>query len=227
MRIAMQINNLIDATLSANRGITNRTQIEQSGDSAYSMWHNIGLLLHNSFITTHLTLLSSFSVCACSYVMLVPVLSDVAMLKSTLRTEMDGTVMRNGNIIINEGNKYLGAQKLIDIIYEKYIAIITKFQGASITVSGATVDIDITLYHARIRPLLLPRVAGFINSIQHDYFNTGSDLFEKVKEFNKNLAKLLYDSSLHFITPSDGIYTLITAAGATPGPLPYSGAVYS
>jgi len=220
MSIEMQINNLIDATLNANRGITNRAQIEQSSDSAYSMWHNIGLLLHNNFITTHLTLLSSFSVCACSYMPAVIPPTSESIMKNTLRSEME-------YIEIRENNKYLGAQKLIMFIYNNHIATITKFQGASTTVISATVDIDITLYHNRIKEALEEAVVNFINSIPHDYFNTGADLFEKVREFNKNLAKLLYDSSLHFITSSDGVYTLITAAGATPGPLPYNGAVFS
>ncbi len=225
MNIENQINNLIDTTLNANRYITDRREIEQSSSRGYGIWHNIGLLLHNNFITTHLMLVSP--ICACSYVPLIPVLSDAEMLETALRAEMNGTVISNGNIIINEGNKYLGAQQLIDTIYEKYIAIITKFQGASTNVSGAAVDIDITLYHTRIRRLLLQSVVAFINSIQHDYFSTGSDLFEKIKDFNKNLAKLLYDPSLHFIMQSDGVYTLITASGVTSGPLPYSGAVYS
>jgi hypothetical protein len=66
-------------------------------------------------------------------------------------------------------------------------------------------------------------VVNFINSIPHDYFNTGNDLFQKVKDFNKDLAKLLYDSSLHFIMPNDGICTI----SGNPGPLPYIGAVYT
>ncbi len=106
-------------------------------------------------------------------------------------------------------------------IYENYIAIITQFTGAN--ASGAPVSIDITLYHNRIKPLLEQSVVNFINSIPHDYFSTGSDPFEKVVDFNKNLAKLLYDSSLHFIMPNDGIYTL----SGNPSPLPYSGPVYS
>jgi len=216
MSIEMQINNLIDVTLNTNRGITNRAQIEQSGDSAYSMWHNIGVLLHTNFITTHLTLLSSFSVCACSYVPTVPTPRppDASLMKTTLRTEI-------GNIEIRENNKYLGAQKLIMFIYENYIATITQFTGAN--ASGKPVTIDITLYHDRIKISLEQRVVNFINSMPHDYFNTGNDLFEKVKDFNKDLAKLLYDSSLHFIMPSDGICNI----GGNPGPLPYSGAVYS
>jgi hypothetical protein len=106
-------------------------------------------------------------------------------------------------------------------IYDNYISVITQFTGAN--ASGTPVSIDITLYHNRIRVPLQQAVVSFINSISHDYFNTGNDLFEKVKDFNKNLAKLLYDPSLHFIMPSDGICTI----AGTPGPLPYSGAVYS
>ncbi len=211
MSIEMQINNLIDTTLNANRGITNRAQIEQSGDSAYSMWHNIGLLLHSNFITTHLALIAP--ICACSYVP-TPTPPSESLMKTTLRTEMQ-------NIRIDEDNKYLGAQKLIMYIYEKYIATITQFTGAN--ASGTPVTIDITLYHDRIRLPLEQRVVNFINSIPHDYFNTGNDLFEKVKDFNKDLAKLLYDSSLHFIMPNDGICNI----GGNPGPLPYSGAVYN
>jgi len=214
MGIEIQINNLIDATLNANRGITNRAQIEQSGDSAYRMWHNTGLLLHSNFITTHLTLIAP--TCACSYVPTVPTPTppNESLMKTTLRTEMQ-------DLRIDEDNKYLGAQKLIMFIYENYIATITQFTGAN--ASGTPVTIDITLYHNRIKIALQQMVVNFINSIPHDYFNTGNDLFEKVKDFNKDLAKLLYDSSLHFIMPSDGICNI----GGNSGPLPYSGAVYS
>jgi hypothetical protein len=214
MGIEIQINNLIDATLNTNRGATDREQIAQAGDRSYAMWHNIGLLLHSNFITTHLTLIAP--TCTCSYVPTVPTPtpSSENIMKSTLRREMQ-------DIEINESNKYLGAQKLIMFIYENYIATITQFTGAN--ASGTPVTIDITLYHNRIRIPLEQRVFNFINSIPHDYFNTGNDLFEKVKDFNKDLAKLLYDSSLHFIMPSDGICNI----GGNPGPLPYSGAVYS
>jgi hypothetical protein len=214
MNIEMQINNLIDATLNTNRNITNREQIEQSGDSAYRMWHDIGLLLHSNFITTHLTLIAP--TCACSYVPTAPepTLLTLNLMKTTLQREMR-------DVRIDEDNKYLGAQKLIMFIYENYIATITQFMGTN--ASGTPVTIDITLYHNRIKIPLQQMVVNFINSIPHDYFNTGNDLFEKVKDFNKDLAKLLYDSSLHFIMPSDGICNI----GGNPGPLPYSGAVYS
>jgi hypothetical protein len=125
------------------------------------------------------------------------------------------------NPIINPSSKYLGAQKLIDYIYSNYIEIITTFTGAN--TSGTPVTIDITLYHIRIKPLLLINVANFINSISDDYFTTGTDLFSKVVDFNKDLARLLYDSSLHFITPSDGVCNI----GGNTTPLPYSGPVYS
>jgi len=106
-------------------------------------------------------------------------------------------------------------------IYENYIATITQFTGAN--ASGTPVTIDITLYHNRIKTPLQQMVVNFINSLSHDYFNTGNDLFQKVKDFNKDLAKLLYDSSLHFIMPNDGICTI----SGNPGPLPYIGAVYT
>jgi hypothetical protein len=214
MNIEMQINNLIDATLNTNRNITNREQIEQSGDSAYRLWHDIGLLLHSNFITTHLTLIAP--TCACSHVPTAPTPTSLTLnlMKTTLQREMR-------DVRIDEDNKYLGAQKLIMFIYENYIATITQFMGAN--ASGTPVTIDITLYHNRINLRLQQMVVNFINSIPHDYFNTGNDLFEKVKDFNKDLAKLLYDSSLHFIMPSDGICNI----GGNPGPLPYSGAVYS
>jgi len=214
MNIKTQINNLIDATLNAHRSITDRGRIEQDGNISYTMWHNIGLLLHSNFRTTHLTLIAP--TCACSYMPNVPVPTppDESLMKTTLQTEI-------GNIEINESNKYLGAQKLIMFIYENYIATITQFTGAN--ASGTPVTIDITLYHNRIKIPLQQMVVNFINSIPHDYFNTGNDLFEKVKDFNKDLAKLLYDSRLHFIMPSDGICTI----GGNSGPLPYSGAVYS
>jgi len=214
MSIEMQINNLIDATLNANRNLTGSEAIEQAVDSSYSMWHNIGLLLHSNFITTHLTLIAP--ICACSYVPTAPTPTSLTpdQMKTTLRTEMR-------DVRIKEDNKYLGAQKLIMYIYDNYIYVITQFTGAN--ASSTPVSIDITLYHNRIRNLLEQRVVNFINSIPHDYFNTGNDLFEKVKDFNKDLAKLLYDSSLHFIMPSDGICNI----GGNSGPLPYSGAVYS
>jgi hypothetical protein len=212
--IGTQINNLIDVTLSANREVTDREQIEQAGDRSYAMWHNIGLLLHSNFITTHLTLINS--ICACSYVPTAPTPTSLTpdQMKTTLQTEMR-------DVRIEEGNKYLGAQKLIMYIYDNYISVITQFTG--VDTSNTPVSIDITLYHNRIRNSLKQMVVNFINSIPHDYFNTGNDLFEKVKDFNKNLAKLLYDSNLHFILPNDGICTI---AGAS-GPLPYIGAVYS
>jgi hypothetical protein len=212
MNIEAQINTLIDTTLNANRHLTGREAIEQAADNSYRMWHNIGLLLYSNFITTHLSLIAS--VCACSYVPIIPTPPDENLIKSTLRGEMEG-------IDIDNSNKHLGAQKLIMFIYNNYIAIITQFTGAN--ASGASVSIDITLYHNRISPLLQEAVVSFISSIPHDYFNTGNDLFEKVKDFNKDLVKLLYDPSLHFIMPSDGICTI---AGNS-GPLPYSGAVYS
>jgi hypothetical protein len=214
MLIEMQINNLIDATLNANRNLTSSEAIEQAVDSSYRMWHNIGLLLHSNFITTHLALIAP--TCACSYVPTVPTPtpSNESIMKSTLQREMQ-------DIEINEGNKYVGAQKLIMYIYENYIATITQFTGAN--ASGTPVTIDITLYHNRIKTPLQQMVVNFINSLSHDYFNTGNDLFEKVKDFNKDLAKLLYDSSLHFIMPNDGICTI----SGNPGPLPYIGAVYT
>jgi len=214
MSIETQINNLIDVTLSANRGITNRAQIERSGDSAYSMWHNIGVLLHTNFIITHSALIAP--ICACSYVPTAPTPTSLTpnLMKTNIQTQMR-------DVEIGENNKYLGAQKLIMYIYENYIATITQFTGAN--ASGTPVTIDITLYHNRIMLSLPQIVANFINSIPHNYFNTGNDLFEKVKDFNKDLAKILYDPSLHFIMPNDGICTI----GGNPGPLPYSGAVYN
>ncbi len=212
MIVEAQINSLIEATLNAHRNITSREGIEQSSDNIYAMWHNIGLLLHGNFISTHITLVST--VCVCSYVPIVPALPDGNRMKIALQMEME-------NIEIREDNKHLGAQKLIMYIYENYIAIITQFTGAN--ASGTPVSIDITLYHNRIKPLLEQSVINFINGIPHDYFSTGSDLFRKVIDFNKNLAGLLYDPSLHFIMSSDGIYTL----AGNPSPLPYSGPVYS
>jgi hypothetical protein len=213
MLIETQINSLIDAVLSANRNITDREEIERAGAIGYKMWHDIGMLLYNNFISTHLLLVAP--VCACSYMLTVSPPPDPNLMENTIQNELS-------RIEIDEDNKYLGAQKLIDFIYENYIAIITQFTGAN--ASGTPVSIDITLYHNRVKLLLPQRVVSFINSIPHDYFNTGADLFERVKDFNKDLAKLLYDSSLHFITPSDGTLFI---SGNPSGPLPYSGAVYS
>ena len=213
MSIEMQINNLIDVTLNPNRNLTDSEAIEQAVDSSYRMWHDIGLLLYSNFITTHLTLIAP--TCACSYVPTAPTPTSLTpdQMKTTLQTEMR-------DVRIDEDNKYLGAQKLIMYIYDNYISVITQFTGAN--ASSTPVTIDITLYHNKIQISLPQMVVNFINSIPHDYFNTGNDLFEKVKDFNKDLAKILYDPSLHFIMPNDGICTI----GGNPGPLPYSGAVY-
>jgi hypothetical protein len=213
MLIETQINSLIDAILSANRNITDREEIEQADAIGYKMWHDIGMLLYNNFISTHLLLVAP--VCACSYVLTVSPPQNESLMKGAIQRELRG-------IEIDERNKYIGAQKLIDFIYENYIAIITQFAGTN--ASGAPVTIDITLYHNRVKHPMLQSVVSFINSIPHDYFNIGTDLFERVKDFNKDLAKLLYDSSLHFITPSDGTLFI---SGNPSGPLPYSGAVYS
>ncbi len=213
--IETQINTIIDSTLNINRNID---RINEASNNAYNMWHSIGMTLHANFINTHVSLIAASTVCGCSYM-------------PTVIPPDNGTSMRNAiqdalrdvpiDPIRNPSTKYLGAQKLIEYIYANYIEIITTFTG--VNASGTPVTIDITLYHLRIKPLLLLNVAEFINSISDDYFSTGDDLFRKVLDFNKDLAKLLYDESLHSIMQSDGRCNI----GGNTTPLPYSGPVYS
>ncbi len=207
--IKTQINALIDSTLNANRNISD---IGVASNNSYNMWHNIGMALHSNFISTHVALMAS--VCGCAYTPTIPLPPDGTAMKTAIQSDMM-------YVTIDSSNKYIGAQKLIKYIYEKYIEIITTFTGAN--ASGTPVTIDLTLYHLRIKPLLLLNVVNLINRISHDYFNTGNDLFSKVLDFNKDLAKLLYDDSVHFIMPSDGICNI----GGNPAPLPYSGPAYS
>ncbi len=207
--IEAQVNALIESTLNANRNVSN---IDAASNNSYNMWHSIGMALHNNFVTTHITLMAS--VCGCAYTPTIPPPPNGAAMKNAIQDALR-------DVDIDSNNKYLGAQKLIEYIYEKYIEIITTFTG--VNASGTPVTIDITLYHLRVKPLLLINVINFINSVSHDYFNTGNDLFSKVVDFNKELAKLLYDNSVHFIMPSDGICNI----GGNPTPLPYSGPTYS
>ncbi len=206
--IENQINVLIESTLNTNRNLNN----DAASDNSYNMWHSIGMALYNNFITTHISLMAS--VCACAYTPtgMPPINGD--LMKTIIQGDMR-------DVTINASNKYLGAQKLIKYIYENYVEIITTFTGAN--ASGTPVTIDITLYHLRVKPLLLTNVVNFINGISDDYFATGNDLFSKVVDFNKDLAKLLYDDSVHSILPSDGVCTI----AGNPTPLPYSGPVYS
>jgi hypothetical protein len=207
--IETQVNTLIESTLNANRNVSN---IDAASNNSYNMWHGIGMALHNNFVTTHITLVAS--ICGCTYTPTITPPTNAVQMKSAIQDTLR-------DIDIDSGNKYLGAQELIKYIYENYIEIITTFTGAN--ASGAPVTIDITLYHVRVKPLLLLNVTNFINSISNDYFNTGNDLFSKVVDFNKDLAKLLYDETLHFIMPSDGVCTI----AGNPAPLPYSGRTYS
>ena len=207
--IETQVNTLIESTLNANRNISDW---DNASSNSYNMWHSIGMALHANFISTHLTLM--VSVCGCAYTPTVQPPSNAVQMKSAIQDALR-------DVDIDSSNKYLGAQKLIEYIYTNYIEIITTFTGAN--ASGAPVTIDITLYHLRVKPLLLLSVINFINTISNDYFNTGNDLFNKVLDFNKDLAKLLYDETLHFIMPSDGVCTI----AGNPAPLPYSGPVYS
>jgi hypothetical protein len=207
--IETQVNTLIESTLNANRNVSN---IDAASNNSYNMWHGIGMALHNNFVTTHITLVAS--ICGCTYTPTITPPTNAVQMKSAIQDTLR-------DIDIDSGNKYLGAQELIKYIYENYIEIITTFTGAN--ASGAPVTIDITLYHVRVKPLLLLNVTNFINSISNDYFNTGNDLFSKVVDFNKDLAKLLYDETLHFIMPSDGVCTI----AGNPAPLPYSGPTYS
>jgi len=211
--IEAQVNALIESTLNANRNVSN---IDAASNNSYNMWHSIGMALHNNFVTTHITLMAS--VCGCTYTTTIPLTSNGTAMKNAIQDALSGVTI---DPIRNPSSKYLGAQKLIEYIYTNYIEIITTFTGAN--ASGAPVTIDITLYHVRVKPLLLLNVTNFINSISNDYFNTSNDLFSKVVDFNKDLAKLLYDDSLHFIMPSDGVCTI----AGNPAPLPYSGTVYS
>jgi len=208
--IETQVNTLIESTLNANRNISDW---DNASNNSYNMWHSIGMALHANFISTHLTLM--MSVCGCAYTPTVQPPSNAVQMKSAIQDALR-------DVDIRSANKYLGAQKLIEYIYEKYIEIITTFTGAN--ASGTPVTIDITLYHVRVKPLLLLNVVNFINSISNDYFNTGNDLFSKVVDFNKDLANLLYDASVHFIMSSDGTCTI---GSNPPTTLPYSGPVYS
>lgn len=210
--IETQVNTLIESTLNANRNLGN----DNASDNSYNMWHSIGVALYNNFITTHISLMAS--VCACAYTPTGIPPATGALMKTIIQGDMSGVTIDPLN---NPPSKYLGAQKLIQYIYENYIEIITTFTGAN--ASGTPVNIDITLYHVRVKPLLLQNVANFINGISNDYFATGNDLFSKVVDFNKDLAKLLYDDSVHSILPSDGVCTI----AGNPTPLPYSGPVYS
>jgi len=211
--VETQVNALIESTLNANRNISN---INDASNNSYNMWHSIGMALHTNFVTTHITLMAS--VCGCAYTPTILPPSSASQMRDAIQSAMSGVTV---DPIRNPPSKYLGAQKLIEYIYENYIEIITTFTG--VNASGTPVTIDITLYHLRVKPLLLMNVINFINSISHDYFNTGNDLFSKVVDFNKELAKLLYDASVHFIMPSDGICNI----GGNPAPLPYSGPAYS
>jgi len=208
--IETQVNTLIESTLNANRNISN---VNNASNNSYNMWHSIGIALHTNFVTTHITLIAS--VCGCAYTPTLPLTSNGTAMKNAIQDALSGVTI---DPIRNPPSKYLGAQKLIQYIYENYIEIITTFTDAN-----ARVTIDITLYHIRVKPLLLINVANFINNISDDYFNTGNDLFSKVVDFNKDLAKLLYDETLHFIMSSDGVCTI----AGNPTPLPYSGPVYS
>jgi len=174
--------------------------------------------LHTNFINTHVSLIAASTVCGCVYTPTVMPPNNGTSMKNAIQDALSDADI---NPIRNPSSKYLGAQKLIEYIYANYIEIITTFTG--VNASGTPVTIDITLYHARIKPLLLINVANFINSVSDAYFTTGTDLFSKVVDFNKDLAKLLYDDSLHFILPSDGVCNI----GGSPTPLPYSGPVYS
>jgi len=207
--IESQVNGLIEGTLNANRNISD---VDTARDNAYNMWHGIGIALHTNFVSTHLTLIAS--VCGCTYTPTITPPPDETSMRIAIQNDMSG-------VTIDSSNKYLGAQKLIDYIYTNYIEIITTFTG--LNTSSLPVTINITPYHVRVKPLLLLNVINFINSINNDYFNTGDDLFSKVVDFNKDLAKLLYDDSLHFIIPSEGTCTI----AGSPIPLPYSGPVYS
>jgi len=211
--IETQVNTLIESTLNANRNISDW---ENASNNSYNMWHSIGMALYTNFISTHVTLM--VSVCGCVYTPTITPPPNGTSMRIAIQNAMSGVTI---DPIRNPPSKYLGAQKLIEYIYTNYIEIITTFTGAN--ASGAPVTIDITLYHIRVKPLLLLSVINFINSISNDYFNTSNDLFSKVVDFNKDLAKLLYDDSLHFIMPSDGVCTI----AGNPAPLPYSGPVYS
>jgi len=213
--IETQVNALIESTLNANRNISN---INDASNNSYNMWHSIGMALHTNFVTTHLNLIAASSVCGCAYTPTILQPSSASQMRDAIQGALSGVTI---DPIRNPPSKYLGAQKLIQYIYENYIEIITTFTGAN--ASGTPVTIDITLYHVRVKPLLLTNIVNFINSISNDYFNTGNDLFNKVLDFNKDLAKLLYDETLHFIMPSDGVCTI----AGNPAPLPYSGPVYS
>jgi hypothetical protein len=215
--IESQINALIEITLNTNRNISNA---DEASNNSYNMWHSIGMQLHANFVATHVTLIAASTVCGCTYAPTIPPPPppDGTDMKNAIQNALRDVTI---DPIRNPPSKYLGAQKLIEYIYENYIEIITTFTGAN--ASGAPVTIDITLYHVRVKPLLLANVINFINGISNDYFNTGNDLFSKVVDFNKDLAKLLYDDSVHFIMPSDGVCTI----SGNPTPLPYSGPVYS
>jgi len=213
--IEAQVNALIESTLNANRNVSN---IDAASNNSYNMWHNIGMALYTNFINTHVSLIAASTVCGCAYTPTIPLTSNGTAMKNAIQDALRGVTI---DPIRNPPSKYLGAQKLIEYIYNNYIEIITTFTGAN--ASGAPVTIDITLYHLRVKPLLLLNVINFINSISNDYFNTGNDLFSKVVDFNKDLAKLLYDETLHFIMPSDGVCTI----AGNPAPLPYSGPTYS
>jgi hypothetical protein len=213
--IETQINALIDSTLNANRSVRD---IGDAANNSYNMWHSIGMALHTNFKNTHASLIAASQVCGCTYTPTVIPPPNGTSMRNAIQDALSGVTI---DPIRNPPSKYLGAQKLIEYIYTNYIEIITTFTGAN--ASGAPVTIDITLYHVRVKPLLLLNVTNFINSISNDYFNTGNDLFSKVVDFNKDLAKLLYDDSLHFIMSSDGVCTI----AGNPAPLPYSGLAYS